>query len=150
MGEGLGSFGWKRTRLGLLGLAALAGAGCFPIARAGVYLEGTVRAVDVSGRPRSGVEMRLVDPGVPHRWREPPFQRGLCTTAKDGACAFQVQYVFCRTIYLPWSWSPRSKEWRVVAYLDGREVGRQVLPDAGVTDQGEKPVEISVLVGQGR
>lgn len=94
--------------------------------------------------------MRLEDPGVPRRWREPPFQRGLCTTAEDGSCAFQVQYVFCRTIYLPWSWWPRSKERRVVAYLDGREVGRQMLPDAGLTDREEKAVEISVLVGPGR
>lgn len=150
MGEGLGSFGGMRARLGVVGLAALAGAGCFPIARSGVYLEGIVRVVDASGRPRRGVEMRLEDPGVPHRWREPPFQKGLCTTAEDGACAFQLQYLFCRTIYLPWSWSPRSEGRRVVAYVDGQEVGRQVLPDAGETDLGEKPVEMTVVVRDGK
>ncbi len=37
-----------------------------------------------------------------------------------------------------------------VTNVEGREVGRQVLPDAGVTDREEKPVEISVLLGQGR
>ena len=90
--------------------------------------------------------MKVEDPGVPHGWREPLFQKGLCTTAKDGACTFQVQYFFCRTIYLPRSWSPQPEARRVVAYVDGREVGRQVLPDAEVTAEGEAPVAIEVVV----
>jgi len=142
----LESFGRKGARLGLLGLVALAGAACFPIARYGVYLEGTIHAVDASGRPRSGVEMRLEDPGVPHRWHKPRFQNGLCTTGEDGACTFQVQYNFCRSIYVPGSWFPPSEGRSVLAYVNGREVGRQAFPDAGATDLGQKAVEVSVVV----
>lgn len=145
MGKSLESFLWKGARLALLGLAALAAA-CFPIFRHGVYLEGSVRAVDALGRPRSGVEMKLEDPGVPHRWRKPRFQEALCTTGGDGVCTFQVRYNFCRTIYVPGSWFPSSEGRSVVASVDGREVGRQVFPDAGATYQGQKPAEISVVV----